>query len=299
MIVTSPSSLFFATPRSRTELDADYSPSRFIDNLGKVIDDWRNRTATSQAAHAGRLSADLAYGPHPRERFDLYRSEARHAPLLVFIHGGFWRAVSKDESGFIADAWTQQGVHVAVMDYALAPEVTLSTIVDQIRRGLAWLQAEAPRLGFDASRMVISGHSAGAQLAAMSRIATPSVPVISVAGLVLVSGVFELAPLSGCYVNDALNMTETEISTLSPVRLRPATPRPIVMAVGENEPVAFHEQTRHFAWTWRDHGPVREPLLVPRRNHFDILDDLADPRSELGRKVSQLLSGDPLHEKRD
>jgi arylformamidase len=279
-------SLFLSSRRTREELDADYLPSRFVSSMADVITDWtaRSQAAKSQAGVA--LKADLAYGPHPRERIDYYASNESNAPLLVFIHGGFWKSVSKDDSAFVAPAWMRAGAHVAVVDYVLAPEVTLAEIVAETIRALAWLVSKAETLGFDPARMVLAGHSAGGHLAALSQ-TLPDVP--KAAGLVLLSGVFELEPIRQCYVNDVVAMTEQDVVTLSPARRIPLQAMPIVVAVGELEPTAFHEQSRHLAWSWRGIGCAIEPMLVPRRTHFSILDDFADPAAPLGKATARLL----------
>jgi arylformamidase len=283
-------SIFFAAARTRAELDADYAPSRFVGGaVGPVIQAWGERTRAAKAAHHGRLTADIPYGPAPRQKIDLFRTTTKDAPLLVFIHGGFWQAVSKDESGFVAPAWTALGAHVAVLDYTLAPEATLPQIVAEVRQSLAFLAKQASAFDIVATRVVVAGHSAGGHLAAMSQISDGASPVVPVAGLVLVSGVFELEPIRHSYVNDKVAMTAEDASTLSPVRSKPAAPVPLVVAVGENEPVAFHEQSRLMAWTWRDHGCPVDPMLIPGRTHFDILDDLGAPASALGRATADLL----------
>jgi arylformamidase len=280
---------FLDGPRSRAELDADYSPSRFVDDMGAVIAGWAARTAEARRAHAGRFET-LHYGGHPRMVIDLYRAadSAGPRPLLVFVHGGFWKAVSAAESGFVASGWTARGVDVAVLDYGLAPEATLPEIVAQVRAGLGFIADHAPALGIDPSRIVVAGHSVGAQLAAMTQCSMPGAAV-PVRGLVLVSGVFALEPVRRSYVNDTVRMTAADAEAFSPVRLRPARPLPLVVAVGEREPIAVHEQCRLFAWIWREAGCSAAVMLMAGRQHFDMVDLVADPASDLGQRTAALL----------
>jgi arylformamidase len=283
-------SFFLAAPRAREDLDRDYRAARFVPSLPNIVADWQARTKEAKRRHAAWLENGLSYGPHERERIDLYRAQGgAGGPVLVFIHGGFWSAVSREESGFIVPAWTAAGVNVAVLDYALAPEVTLNTITTQALRGLAWLSREAPALGLDPKRIVVAGHSAGGQLAAMSQV---EVPGTEIAGLALVSGVFDLAPISGCYVNDTVHMTETEVQSLSPAYHWPRRAIPTLVTVGEHEPLGFHEQSRALAWAWRAQGCDTGVLMLPGRNHFSILDDLADRASVIGKAILRML-GDP------
>jgi arylformamidase len=282
-------SFFLSTPRAREDLDRDYRAARFVPSLPDIVADWRAKTEEAKRCHAARLEDGLSYGPHERERIDLYRAQdGAGGPVLVFIHGGFWSAVSREESGFIVSAWTKAGVNVAVLDYALAPEVTLTTITTQALRGLAWLSREAAALGLDPKRIVVTGHSAGGHLAAMSQV---EVPGTDIAGLALISGVFDLAPISGCYVNDTVRMTESEVQSLSPAYHWPRRTIPMLVTVGEHEPLGFHEQSRALAWAWRGQG-CAGVLMLPGRNHFSILDDLADPESVIGKAIRRML-GDP------
>ena len=279
-------SIFLAAERSREELDADYGPTRFVASPAAVYEDWAARTRQArEESVSGTYRDGISYGPHPRETFDFYDCGKRGAPLLIFIHGGFWRAMSRHESGLVAPHWRAAGVHVAVLDYALAPEVTLSEIVAQTRRGIARICAEAAHLGADPARIVVAGHSAGGHLAAITQCMDDAAPV---RGLALLSGVFELAPVQGSYVNDIVSITDDEVRALSPLRHAPKRPLPLVVAVGEREPIAFHEQSRALAWNWREHGCAVDFQLVSRRNHFDLLDDFAQPQSVLGMAVRGL-----------
>ena len=278
-------SSFLAAERSREELDVDYGPTRFVASPAAVYEDWATRTRQAREERVGGAYRDgIPYGPHPREAFDFYDCGIAGAPLLVFVHGGFWRAMSRHESGLVAPHWRAAGVHVAVLDYALAPEVPLSEIVAQTRRGIARICAEAANLGADPTRIVVAGHSAGGHLAAIVQCMDDT----PVRGLALLSGVFELAPVQGCYVNDIVAITDDEVRDLSPLRHAPRRPLPLVVAVGEREPIAFHEQSRALAWAWREQGCAVDFHLVSRRNHFDLLDDFAQPTSVLGSAVRGL-----------
>jgi arylformamidase len=279
---------FLAAARSRERLDRDYTTRTTVPSFPAIIADWTARTADAKCSHAGHLEDGLAYGPHPRERIDLYRApNSVDGPVLVFIHGGFWQAVSRDESGLIAPGWTSGGVNVAVLDYALAPEVSVTTITQQVLRGLDWLSAEAPRLRLDPRRIVVAGHSVGAHLAAMSRIVTSS--AIRPAGLMLISGVFDLAPIARCYVNDTVRLTDDEMAALSPAWHWPKSAIPTFVAFAEHDPLGFHEQSRALAWAWREHGCNTGTVMLPDRNHFSILEDLGDPKSVIGAAVTRML----------
>ena len=281
---------FLAAARSREELDKDYSPSRFVASLEVIVSRWRERTRTIKALHAPTRLQELSYGKGSHAKIDLYLADASRAPLLVFIHGGFWQQLSRNESGFFADAWTGVGVHVAVLGYDLAPAATLAAIVTQVRQGIAWLTkaAAGPEARF--SHLIVLGHSAGAHLAAMSAVAGTEPTASRISGIVLVSGVYELEPIRKSYVNERVGMSEQDAIALSPIRAYPRSRLPVVIAAAEHESVAFHEHGRALAWAWRAHAAIDGMMLVPRRNHFSILDDLSDADSGLFQATRSLLA---------
>jgi arylformamidase len=165
--------------------------------------------------------------------------------------------------------------------------VRLGAIVDQCRRALAWLQAEAIHLGFDPRRIHVAGSSAGGHLAAMMLTPRP----VPLAGLVLLSGVFDLEPLAGTYIDEPLRLDAQDIATLSPQRLDPGAALPVLIAWGENETGEFKRQSRDYAAHLRRSGfPVIEDE-IPVVNHFDIVFDLGDPATRLGRAVRDQIEG--------
>ena len=175
------------------------------------------------------------YGSGPDERLDLYLP-ATPAPsgkiLHVYLHGGYWQELSRHESSFMAVPLLDRGRAVAVVDYTLAPRASLGAIVDQCVRAVTWCSEQAPGWGAGAARLVLSGSSAGAHLAAM---VLSRVGVVDAA--VLLSGVYDLTPLIGTYINEAVRITPEQAATLSPLRLRPIRPVPLIVADGAGAPV--------------------------------------------------------------
>ena len=111
---------------------------------------------------------DVAYGSGPDETLDLFPVAGQpDAPLLVFIHGGYWRALHSQDSVFMAQQFTAHGVAVAAINYTLAPEATLAHIVRQCQYAVTWLLNDATQYGIAPQRTVLAGSSAGAHLAAM------------------------------------------------------------------------------------------------------------------------------------
>ncbi|CAM9684430.1 unnamed protein product, partial [Phaeothamnion confervicola] len=194
------------------------------------------------------------------------------APVLVFVHGGYWQEGSAADSLFLAPEVHRHGWSYAAVEYSLAPAARVAAMVDEVRAAVDQLAAAS-------SSIVLVGHSAGAQLAAMTAV-TRAVPAVR--RVVLVSGVYELEPLTHTSINDPLQFTDEDLAALSPMRLDAPTNAELVVVWGEIEPSAFGRQGRAYADRLRQFGHDVTSFEVAGRNHFDILFDLADPSTRLG-----------------
>lgn len=267
------------------EREREYSPSSRIDDITPFLRAYGERSRAAEAR--ARVVKDLRWGPGADETLDFFPAARTDAPLLVFIHGGYWQELSKEESLFAGADCAEAGVAYAAINYTLAPAVRLDRIVDQCRRALAWLTAEAGTLGFDPARIHVSGSSAGGHLAAMMLTPRPA----PLAGLVLLSGVFDLAPLAGTYIDEPLGLTPQDVATLSPQRLDPGAALPVLIAWGENETSEFKRQSRDYAAHLRAAGFAVTEDEIPAVNHFDIVFGLGDPVTRLGRAVMDQIAG--------
>jgi arylformamidase len=256
--------------------------------VASLPDEIRAYVDGSAAARAALPFETHAYGDHLDERLDAVPAREPGAPLHVFLHGGYWRQLTKDESSFMAPALVQQGLAFATANYTLAPAATLARIVDQCVRAVAWCRDHAAALNADPDRIVLSGMSAGAHLAAMVLTRLPGL-----SGAALLSGVYDLAPIRHTSVDTALSLTEAHVRDLSPIDLAPLAPTPLVIAVGEIETAEFHRQSAAFADAWRAHGCPVEELFVAGRHHFDLPNDLGDLATPLGQAVARLTSPEP------
>jgi arylformamidase len=264
--------------------DREYNTREGVSGLDALFADWAQRNADAQASLSGQRN--LAYGAGPREVLDLYPGRPG-APLLVFIHGGFWHSRTKEEFLFVAPPFVERGISVAMIEYALAPAVSLSTIADQIRRALRFLGNEAPRLGVRPDRMLVAGHSAGGHLAALSACETtdtglPPHPVLAISGL------FDLAPIARTpTLQRLLHLTPDEVTTLSPARLAPRAGTRLVTTVGGAETSEFRRQNTDFAAAWSavHVGDVAQP----GGNHFTALDTLSRPGADVFEAAMDLL----------
>ena len=251
--------------------------------------------ASSAAFRAGaKYHADIRYGDRPRNRLDLFvpAAAARPVPLLVYIHGGYWQWLSKEDWSCAARPLVARGMAVAVVGYTLCPETTVAGIVDEIAAASALLYREADQHGLDRDAFCIAGHSAGGHLTAM--MLTQDWPKRA-AGLpprlfqrgVAVSGVYDLEPLTRTPLNEALGLTPAEALAVSPMLRENTSGTPLLVLVGGAETPEFLRQSREFAATWENN----EYLEFPALNHFSVIDAVLDPATPAFRTAWQYLTG--------
>jgi len=211
--------------------------------------------------------------------------EDASAPLLVFIHGGYWQGLSAAESLSLAPAAIARGWSYAALEYTIAPAGTLTQMVHECAVALASLAAVLSPSG-----VVLVGHSAGAHLAAMVSLVSPSAlgvdrTVLGVDRTVLLSGVFDLRPLLQTSINDPLGLDEAAAAALSPQLLPVVGRHAVVLAWGDNETDAFKAQSETYAAYLVAAGLSVAAFECAGRHHFDIVGDVTDPRTELGRRA--------------
>jgi acetyl esterase/lipase/AcrR family transcriptional regulator len=286
-----------ADPHPPAWYDQQYNSRARIPDHPAILQRWFDRSA--QARSSLPCDLDLAYGDAPNERLDVFYPALAQpgAPVLVYIHGGYWRALDKQDQSFVAAPFVQRGAVVVLPNYALAPAVTVAHIVLQMVQAVAWVYSNIERYGGDPRRIVVAGHSAGAHLAAMMLACRwpdvvpargdAALPADVVQSALCVSGVYDLAPLRRApFLAGDLNLSEAEAQRLSPAGL-PAPPQGRLLAlVGGDESQEFQRQNRLIASAW---GAATVPVCesVPGRHHMNVLHDLAEP----GTRVHTLALG--------
>lgn len=255
------------------DLEAEYNNSRRVPAFPAIEARWH---AASEAyrARVDPATLDRSYGDGERERYDLYPASQAHAPVVVYLHGGYWQSGDRTLYGWIAEALVGAGCRVAIPSYPLAPAASVLEIVDSVRRFLTRLWTETQE------RPTLVGHSAGGQLVA-AMLATDwaqvaGVPADLVRAGVAISGVFDLVPLVPTSINRALQLTEDQARDASP-RWWSAPPpgRELVAVVGGEESTEFRRQTRELATAWTAAGIHARSFEVPGANHFTVVQELA------------------------
>ncbi len=246
----------------------------------EVIARWGSASAIAREQLPRRL--DLSYGASPGETLDFFPAAgAGPAPLLIFIHGGYWQGLDKSDFSYLAPPFVEAGIAVASVNYDLAPRTSVRVMVQQVDRAIAWLSQRAAEFGCDRTRLVLAGHSAGGHLATLALLresarAADRGPPPLLRGAVSVSGVYDLAPIALSYHQQVLHLSEQEVQELSPLRRPPLRARPLVVAVGSGETPEFLRQQAALLAQWRALDlPVAE-IALEGRDHFNAVDALAE-----------------------
>lgn len=276
-------------------LDRQYNARAAIPDHPEIFARWRANS--SAARNALRYEPDYHYGPSPAESLDLYPAARRNAPLLVFIHGGYWRSLDKQDFSFLAPAFVKAGVAVAMPNYGLAPATSIADMVRQMLRAMEWLYRNLPQLDIDARRIVVAGHSAGAHLAAMMLAAdwplwARNLPRNLLCGAVCISGIYDLRPLVRApFLQDDLQLDGEAAQILSPVGYRPKLSIPLITAVGGAESAEFQRQNRLIGAAWPH--CFRRDVPLPGRHHLASVEALGDSNHPLFHATLGLLGKTP------
>jgi arylformamidase len=239
---------------------------------------------------------DRAYGEQPGETVDIFPARKGDGSCMMFIHGGYWRALDKKDFSFLAPAWVDAGVSLAVVNYDLCPRVTMDEIVRQMLRASRWLWLNAEEYGMDQDRLYVAGHSAGGHLAAMLMCALwpvfdRTLPKDLWKGGLAISGVYDLRPLMEVeWLNGDLRLDAAAALKLSPAFLPPATRAAVMTCVGGDESSEFHRQNALLGERWR--AACAGDIAMPGRHHFSVIDGLAEQKSALFAGARRLMKLD-------
>jgi arylformamidase len=273
--------------------ESQYNNRAAVPDFQQYFDRW---TARSEETRRNvRCYLDVPYGPHAMEKMDIFLPRGASRACLMFIHGGYWRALDKKDHGFVASKFVQQGVTVAVPNYALCPSVTVEDIVRQIIQACAWLYRNGTNFGAPAGSLYVSGHSAGGHLTAMAMAAifpayARDLPRKVIRGGLAISGVYDLRDIVHVpSVNGDVRLTAKTAEKTSPLLYPPATDAPLYLAAGGKELPPFLSQQAALAAKWKKVAAAQIPC--PNDHHFSILDHLADPSSALFRAAMKMMGG--------
>jgi arylformamidase len=269
--------------KAQDSYDLLYNPRLSVPDFPRFASRWAYESQKARARLEGYL--DVPYGPGESETMDIFRARGRSRALLVFIHGGFWRALDKKDFSFVANGFTEAGVTVAIPNHALCPQVQVRDIVMQMVQACAWLYRNGSNFGAPLGSLYVCGHSAGGHLSAMMLACVwpayaADLPKKVVKAALSISGLYDLADIVRTpSLNSDVRLTPESADPVSPALLPPATDAPLYMAVGEKETGGFHTQHRLMASRWA--RVLRAEVPCPGHHHYSVLDGLTRPDSKL------------------
>ncbi len=244
-------------------------------------------------AASPEMRTGLAYGPHPRQRFDVVPAIGAARGSLVYLHAGYWQMRDRTPFRFLAPRFAAQGFDVILADYPLAPEATVAEITQAVRALVPAVRAEAAARYGAALPIVATGHSAGGHLAMELALTDPSVWGLDagpIAAVVALSGVFDLEPLIATSLNRKLGLTPASARAASPVWRATGARVPALVVVGGGETPAFVAQSRRMVAAWAAGGARAELAIVDGADHFSLLAELATPGSAIAGRVAAFLA---------
>lgn len=268
---------------TQEQIDAQYDTALPVADRAAEMRHFADRSALARATL--RCTLDVPYGPTRAETLDIFPAQAPGAPVFVFIHGGYWRALSPKEFSCVALGLVRRGITVVVPDYALCPAVAIDEIVRQMRAACAWVLRHVGEHGGDPQRVAVGGSSAGGHLAAMC-LQTEwqrdyGLPQDPFRAAVMASGLYDLAPLRHSYLQPKIQLTEGTVRRCSPVlHVRPCA-TPVLLTWGGLEQAEFARQSLAWRDAWCGAGNRAELLEQPRAHHFSAIHGFEEPDSPM------------------
>lgn len=282
-------------PSANNPLDLAYSPRLTALHLEKSLAQWEAASAAARLSLVGDL--DVAYGKETSETLDVFHPKlTKNKPskgVMIFIHGGYWRAMDKANNSFVARAICDKGYTAVLPNYALCPATTIAAITKQMLKACAWVYRNADLLNSNRNQITVSGHSAGGHLTAMMMAArfecmSSKLPANLIKAGLSISGLYDLTPHSKApFLKDSIRLnTPAAVAKVSPVTYLP--PRaPLYTAYGSLEPTGFAEQDKLLKAQWV--GAVHSRKALEGHDHFTILLELENPQSELNKLLARVL----------
>ena len=273
-------------------LDVQYNSRDTVADFASYIAHYTELTRAAKASLP--CVQNLAYGDQEVERLDVYPAAKADAPVLVFLHGGDWRSLSKEDSGFAAPAFVAAGACFVAPDFTLVPDTRIEAMGAQLGRMLAWVWRNIATYGGDPSRIFIAGHSSGANLVGQLLMTDwagfADVPADIVKGAVVISGLGDLEPVRLSFRNEALGLDRAAVIAASLLHRKPTARCPLLVAVGAGETDDYKRQSREVAAYWQGQGNRAEFFELAGRHHFDSVLEWADPQSALFRATLAMMN---------
>lgn len=274
---------------SQKELDDAYNQRVWAPNADEIIQSWGARSEQMRKRYELETHR---YGPDEAETLDIFRTDRADAPTLVFIHGGAWRAGSKDNFSLLADAFVPYGANVVVLNFDNIPDQRITGMADQIRRAIAWIHESAPEISIDSDKLYISGHSSGGHLAGVMLTTDWSklgLPADIIKGGLPISGMFDMEPVMLSARSSYVELNNDEAEQMSPIRHIDNIAAPIHLAYGGKESPEFQRHSREFHEALQQSSHPSELIFLPDLNHFEIFNSLAEPEGAIAKAARRMM----------
>ena len=276
---------------TQEEIDQQYNMATMVSDMQAMLESFSQRSAPVRRNL--RCTLDARFGPTLEETVDIFPAEHPGSPVLVFIHGGYWRWGSSKDFSLVASGPVTGGITVVVTNYSLCPEVTIAEITRQSRAVIAWLYRHAQTHNGDADRIFIAGHSAGGQqagmLAATDWQGRYGLPKNVVKGIIPISGIFDLQPLRYSWLQPKLLLNHEIIMHQSPLFNIPESGPSLMLTLGELESAEFHRQSADYLAAWQAGGLSGEMFVQEGKDHFGAIEGLTDANSLLCQKLFKII----------
>lgn len=268
----------------REDLDRQYNARATVADVNIYLNAYREES--ERIFRTLPCIRDIAYGPGQDEKLDIFQVPGvPNAPVFVFLHGGYWRLLSKEDSCFMAENFTAHGIAVVAVNYSLAPNAKLQQIVSQVRTAIAWLWQNGSAHNLDPDRIVVAGSSAGGHLAGMALSGGwqefYGLPQDVIKAGFGVSGLYDLTPIPKTHVNEWLGLDDAMAREMSPLFHLPQRSCRLVLAFAETDTDEFKRQSNAYKTAWEESGFPVICFEVPCRNHFNVIMDWQKPDSSM------------------
>lgn len=272
---------------TQAELDEQYNNRARFPDYPEQFEKWRNWSHETRQSLPCEL--DVPVGESEFQRIDIFPAEFELSPIYVFIKGGYWYSLDKGEYSYIAEGMRPHGLTTVTLNFGLAPDHDMDTIVAHCRSAMIWLWQNAASMGADRNRIYVGGHSAGGHLA-MNLLGTdwpgidPDIPIDLIKGVCSIGGLHDLEPISQSFLNEKLKLTDEQVAKYSPVSLEYAFPAHLLLIAAIDESPELHRQSRIMHARWQDLGYPGELLVPENADHFNVVNELRHPDCPLVTK---------------